>query len=117
VWICASHALIVLPARCLRTPLSTRAAQQCASFRTPTTAALLVAYSAGQAALQLPFLPGGIGLVESFMTATLTTSKVRAIQALSAVLLYRLISFWGVVVIGAAMWLALRRTRRPLGSD
>jgi len=112
VWICASHAIIVRSARCVRSPLSGRAAQQCAAFRAPTTAALLVAYSAGQAALQLPFLPGGIGLVESFMTAALTTSKVRAIQALSAVLLYRAISFWGIVVIGGAMWLALRRTRR-----
>jgi len=111
VWICASHAIIVRSARCLRAPLSARLAQQCAAFRAPTTAALLVAYSAGQAALQLPFLPGGIGLVESFMTAALTTSKVRAIQALSAVMLYRVISFWGIVVIGGTMWLALRRTR------
>ena len=111
VWVCASHAMIALPARCLRLPLSPRVAQQCAAFRTPSTTGLLVAYSAGQAALQLPFLPGGLGLVESFMTATLTTTKVRAIQALSAVLLYRIISFWSVLAIGGLVLLALRRSR------
>ena len=122
VWLCASHAMVTLPARCLRSPLSPRVAAQCAAFRTPTTAGLLVAYSAGQAALQLPFLPGGLGLAESFMTASLTTAKVRAIQALSAVLLYRLISFWAVVAIGGVVWLRLRRqaarhVRRPVADS
>jgi uncharacterized membrane protein YbhN (UPF0104 family) len=112
VWICASHAIIVLPTRCLSTGLAPRVAQQCAAFHAPTTAGLLIAYSAGQGALALPLLPGGLGLVESVMTTALTASKVRAIQALSAVLLYRLISFWTVVVVGGLMWLTLRR--RPV---
>ena len=111
VWYCASRAMIVLPARCAATGLTGRVLQQCAAFHTPTTAGLLVAYSAGQAALQLP-LPGGVGAVEALMTASLTTVKVRAIQALSAVLLYRFISFWGVATIGAVMWLTMRRRRQ-----
>lgn len=109
VWICATHAIVVLPARCLHTAVSVRVARQCASFRAPSSTALLLAYSAGQAALQLPLLPGGIGLVESVMTATLTTSKVRALQALSAVLLYRVISFWSIIAAGAVIMLAVRR--------
>ena len=112
VWVCASHAIITLPARCVAPGLAAGAAQRCAAFRPATTAGLLVAYSAGQAALALPILPGGIGLVESMMTATLTATKVRAIQALSAVLLYRIISVGGVVAVGGVMWLTLRRDRR-----
>jgi hypothetical protein len=112
VWICASHAIIGLPARCNRVELSTRVARQCAAFHAPTTGGLLIAYSAGQGALALPLVPGGVGLVESVMTTALTTSKVRAIAALSAVLLYRLISFWSVVVIGGSMWFTMRRRPR-----
>ena len=112
VWASASHAVIALPARCLRPKLAVRTAKLCAQFRTPTTSALFVAYAAGQAAIAVPFLPGGIGLVESFMTATLTATKVRPIAALSAVLLYRLISYWGVLVIGAIAYLILRRRHR-----
>lgn len=112
VWFCASHAVIVRSTRCLAPgPQSIRAAQACAGFHAPTIVTLLVAYSAGQAALQLP-LPGGIGAVEAFMTAALTATKVRAIQALSAVLLYRLIAFWSVAAVGTVMWVTLRRGRR-----
>jgi uncharacterized membrane protein YbhN (UPF0104 family) len=109
VWICASHAIIGIPARCHTAVLSTKVARQCAAFHAPTSGGLLIAYSAGQGALALPLVPGGLGLVESVMTTTLTTSKVRPIPALSAVLLYRVISFWSVVVIGGSMWFTLRR--------
>ncbi|MCU1502789.1 MAG: hypothetical protein JWM12_2143 [Ilumatobacteraceae bacterium] len=109
VWICASHAIIGIPAGCNGAVLSTELARQCAAFHAPTTGGLLIAYSAGQGALALPLVPGGVGLVESVMTTVLTTSKVRAIAALSAVLLYRLISFWTVVIIGGSMWLTMRR--------
>jgi putative heme transporter len=112
VWLCASHAVIALPSRCLTPGLTGSVAQRCAAFHPATTAGLLVAYSAGQAVLVLPLVPGGIGLVESLMTATLTATKVRAIQALSAVLLYRLISVGGVVAVGGVIWLTLRRDRR-----
>jgi len=114
VWICASHAMIALPARCARPGLTARLAQQCARFRTASTAGLLVAYSAGQAALALPLLPAGVGLVESFMTATLTAAKIRVIPALSAVLLYRAISVGGVVVVGGLMWILVKRDQRKI---
>jgi putative heme transporter len=111
VWLCASHAMITSPQRCLTATTAVRAAQACTNFHPPTFSALFVAYAAGQLALAIPFLPGGIGLVESFMTATLVTAKTRAIPALSAVLLYRLVSFWAVVLIGGTMWLTLRGDR------
>jgi putative heme transporter len=109
VWVCASHAIIALPARCLGSNLPARFAGSCARFKAPTLAGLFVAYSAGQAGLLVPFLPGGIGAVESIMTATLTAGKVGSISALSSVLLYRLVSFWSVVVVGGVMWATLRR--------
>jgi putative heme transporter len=115
VWLSASHAMITLPQRCLNGTATGTAAQACASFHPPTFSALFVAYAAGQLALAIPFLPGGIGLVESFMTAALATAKTRAIPALSAVLLYRLVSFWAVVLIGGTMWVTLRRHREPPG--
>jgi putative heme transporter len=110
VWVCASHAIVSLPARCLGSNLPARVAGSCARFKAPTLAGLFVAYSAGQAGLLVPFLPGGIGAVESIMTATLTTAKVGSISALSSVLLYRLVSFWSIVLIGGAMWASLRRS-------
>jgi putative heme transporter len=109
VWVCASHAIVSLPARCLGSKLPARLAGSCARFKAPTLAGLFVAYSAGQAGLLVPFLPGGIGAVESIMTATLTAGKVGSISALSSVLLYRLLSFWSVVVVGGLMWASLRR--------
>jgi uncharacterized membrane protein YbhN (UPF0104 family) len=109
VFVCASRAIVSLPARCVRAGLSPRVAAACAQFKAPTLAGLFVAYSAGQAGLLVPFLPGGIGLVESIMTATLRAGKVTAIPALSSVLLYRLVSFWSVVLIGGAMWASFRR--------
>ena len=112
VWICASHAIIAPAARCARPGLTARALRRCATFHSPTTAGLLVAYSAGQAALAIPLLPGGVGLVESLMTATLTATRVGAIPALSAVLLYRLISVWGVVVLGGVVWLIMQANQR-----
>ena len=75
VWLCASRAMITLPQRCLTGTATVRVAQTCANFHAPTFSALFVAYAAGQLALTIPFLPGGIGLVESFMIAALATAK------------------------------------------
>jgi uncharacterized membrane protein YbhN (UPF0104 family) len=112
VWVSASRAVITLPTRCAAGNLTGRVAQACLNFHQPTLAALFVAYAAGQLALAVPFLPGGIGLVESFMTTALTAAKTRAIPALSAVLIYRLIDFWAVLAVGGLLLLTLRRTKR-----
>jgi putative heme transporter len=116
VFVFASRAIVSLPARCLRGGLSARAAATCARFKAPTLAGLFVAYSAGQVGLLVPFLPGGIGLVESIMTATLRAGRVSAIPALSSVLLYRLVSFWSIVVVGGVMWATFRRKRDRIGA-
>jgi uncharacterized membrane protein YbhN (UPF0104 family) len=110
---CCLHAVTRLPSQCLAPDLTGRLAQRCRRLTPPRTGAVLVAYAAGQGAMALPFLPGGIGLVESAMTAALSAGGLGLIPALSVVLLYRILSFWAVIVIGGGCWLAFRRLRQP----
>jgi uncharacterized protein (TIRG00374 family) len=56
----------------------------------------------------LPFTPGGLGVVEGSLTVALVAYGGSTQSALSAVLLYRLISFWGLLPAGAACYAALR---------
>jgi uncharacterized membrane protein YbhN (UPF0104 family) len=75
---------------------------------------LLVAYALSQVAASLPVTPGGIGVVEGSLTALLVAYGLHPEVALAAVLLYRAVSFWGLVPIGWAAWAALSATgRRP----
>ncbi len=111
VWIAASHAMITIPTRCDTVPAGRPVPAVCRNVRLPATADDLLAYASGQAATAVPFVPGGIGVVEPAMTAALTARHIRPVPALSAVLLYRLISSWAILLIGAVCWLALRRGR------
>jgi uncharacterized membrane protein YbhN (UPF0104 family) len=114
---CCVHAVTRLPTQCLNPNLTARQAQRCRRLRPPASGAVLVAYAAGQGAMALPFIPGGVGLVESAMTAALTAGGLGLIPALSVVLLYRFLSFWGVLVLGGGCWLALRRGRPATADD
>lgn len=75
--------------------------------------ALLVAYCAGQLAASLPITPGGLGVVEGSITVALVAYGGATVQTLAAVLLYRLFSYWAVLPLGGASWLALRVTASP----
>lgn len=61
---------------------------------------LLTAYVAGSATSSLSLLPGGIGTVEAALVLGLVAGGAPTTAALSAVVLYRLISLVGVVVVG-----------------
>jgi hypothetical protein len=76
---------------------------------------LLLAYCAGQLAQMLPITPGGLGVVEGSLTLALVAFGGGQESTLAAVLLYRLISFWGVLVVGAGAYLGIRvtATRAP----
>ena len=65
-----------------------------------TPAVLLTAYVAGMAASSLSLLPGGLGVVDAALVLGLVAGGAAAAPALSAVVLYRLISLVGVVVAG-----------------
>ena len=61
---------------------------------------LLLAYGAGQLAATLPITPGGLGVVEGSITVALVAFGGAETSTAYAVLLYRLISFWFILVIG-----------------
>jgi hypothetical protein len=77
---------------------------------TPPWTGLLLAYCAGQIAASMPVTPGGIGVVEGSITLALVAFGGSATITLAAVLLYRLIAYWGCIPAGGLAWLALRRT-------
>lgn len=76
---------------------------------TPPWSGLLVAYTAGQLAALLPITPGGLGVVEGSLSLALVTYGGAQVTTLAAVLLYRLISFWGLLPAGGVCYLLLRR--------
>lgn len=78
---------------------------------------LLVAYGLAQIGASLPITPGGIGVVEGSLSVALIAYGVHAQQAVAAVLLYRIVSFWALVPIGWGAWgwleLLARRQDNP----
>lgn len=73
---------------------------------------LLLAYGAGQLAANLPVTPGGLGVVEGSLTIALVVYGGARSSTISAVLLYRLVSFWALVAAGWVSWVVLRWRRR-----
>jgi uncharacterized protein (TIRG00374 family) len=72
-----------------------------------------LAYYAAQAAGSLlPLLPGGLGAVEGSMAASLVAFGATLSPAAAAVGLYRLVSYWAVVVVGWIAWAALHEGPR-----
>lgn len=63
---------------------------------------LLLAYGAGQLAANLPITPGGLGAVEGSITIALVAFGGDKVSTVEAVLVYRLLSFWGQLVVGWA---------------
>jgi putative heme transporter len=68
---------------------------------------LLLAYGAGQLAANLPITPGGLGAVEGSITIALAYFGGGTTADIAAVLIYRLISFWLVVLVGWGSWAGL----------
>jgi uncharacterized protein (TIRG00374 family) len=72
---------------------------------------LLLVYGAGAAVGSTGITPGGFALVELALTAALTASGLTAPHALAAVLAYRVVNFWLVLVAG---WVCVAvLARRP----
>ncbi len=84
---------------------------------------LLLAYGAGQLAAALPITPGGLGVVEGSITIALVAFGGDKTSTVDAVLIYRFVSFWLILVVGWAVCgelaLEVRRgrwSRRALAS-
>jgi uncharacterized protein (TIRG00374 family) len=67
---------------------------------------LVLAWAAGALVSSARLTPGGIGVVETALASALVASGLPASQAVPAVLVYRLVSLWLLVVIGALFLLA-----------
>jgi uncharacterized protein (TIRG00374 family) len=57
--------------------------------------------------------PGGLGLVEAALAGALVAAGVHTPQAVAAVLVYRLISFWLVDALGWMFYVTTRNRGRP----
>jgi pimeloyl-ACP methyl ester carboxylesterase len=77
----------------------------------------LLVYGSGVAAQSLNITPGGLGVTEGTLSLALVAAGLGASQALAAVLLYRLASFWLVALAGwlVVFWLRRPRARRGHG--
>jgi uncharacterized protein (TIRG00374 family) len=70
---------------------------------------LFLAYGAGMAAASFGLTPGGLGIVEATLSAALVAAGISGHRALAAVLVYRLISFWLVMVAGWTVMAVMTR--------
>jgi uncharacterized membrane protein YbhN (UPF0104 family) len=77
---------------------------------------LLLVYGSGIAAQSLNLTPGGLGVAEGTLGVALVATGLHADQALAAVLLYRLASFWLAAFAGWLVLLWLRRAQRSTGT-
>jgi putative heme transporter len=75
----------------------------------PDPALTLLAFAAASVLGLLPFTPGGLGFVEAGLTGTLALAGVSAGNALVTTLVYRLLTFWLPIPIGAVAWFMFRR--------
>jgi uncharacterized protein (TIRG00374 family) len=79
----------------------------------PSASLVLLSFVAASVLGLLPFTPGGLGFVEAGLTGMLAVSGITTSSAVLAALIYRLISFWLPLPVGAyAGWLFRRRHPR-----
>jgi len=72
---------------------------------------LLLAYGAGAVAGSTGVTPGGFLIVEAALTAALTAAGMNAGPALGAVLAYRLVNFWMILLGGGVALIVLTRMK------
>jgi hypothetical protein len=72
---------------------------------------LLLVYGAGAAVGSTGITPGGFALVELALTAALTAAGLHRSTALAAVLAYRLVNFWLILIAGWILMAVLANRR------
>ncbi len=75
---------------------------------------IVLAWAAGSGGASLNLTPGGLGVVEVALTGALVALRVPSTQALTAVLVYRGITFWLAIVIGWPIYWRLSREHDPV---
>ena len=77
---------------------------------------VLLAFVVAQALGMVPITPGGLGFVESGLTALLVVIGVPVDVSVIATLLYRLVQFWLPIPIGVLAWAGWRIHGKRTGS-
>lgn len=80
----------------------------------PAPGLVLLAFCVAQVLAQIPVTPGGLGFVETGLTALLALAGVGAGDAVLATFLYRLFTYWLPLPLGL---LGLALHRRHMGGD
>ncbi|HEY6761086.1 MAG TPA: lysylphosphatidylglycerol synthase transmembrane domain-containing protein [Baekduia sp.] len=75
----------------------------------PRFSLVLLAYVAAQLLAQIPITPGGLGVVEAGLAATLALAGMSGGDAAIATLAYRLVSYWLMLPAGLIAWVVHRR--------
>jgi uncharacterized protein (TIRG00374 family) len=85
----------------------------CGLSANPDPALVLLAFVVASVLGLIPFTPGGLGFVEAGLAATLAVAGISTGDALVATLVYRLLTFWLPIPLGAvAAWRFRRRHPR-----
>jgi putative heme transporter len=83
----------------------------------PSLAGLTVAYAAARAVGSIPLMPGGLLVVEAVLVPGLVTSGMTLASAISAMLIYRLVSWIFISAIGWMVFFFMFRTEKDLDPD
>ena len=73
---------------------------------------IFVIYGITQIAAAFPITPGGLVVVEGTLAGLLTAYGVHTEAAFATVILYRIVSFWGLVPLGWGVWVWLDLLQR-----
>ncbi|ORW25290.1 lysylphosphatidylglycerol synthase transmembrane domain-containing protein [Mycobacterium palustre] len=82
-----------------------------------SVAGLTVAYAAARAVGTIPLMPGGLLVVEAVLVPGLVSSGMSLPSAISAMLLYRLISWLFIAAVGWVVFFFVFRTENVTDSD
>jgi uncharacterized protein (TIRG00374 family) len=83
----------------------------------PSIAGVTVAYAAARAVGSIPLMPGGLLVVEAVLVPGLVSSGMTLASAISAMLIYRLISWIFIAAIGWMVFLFMFRTEKDIDPD
>lgn len=83
----------------------------------PSLAGVTVAYAAARAVGAIPLMPGGLLVVEAVLVPGLVSSGMTLASAISAMLIYRLISWIFISVIGWVVFFLMFRTEKDIDPD
>lgn len=68
-------------------------------------------FCAGAAASSFNLTPGGLGVTEAVLTAGLVAARLKTADALASVLVFRIFSFWLIVLVGWTIYFGLLRRK------